>query len=242
MCSSLQLFNSPAQDIGFNDAIETTTASESQVSRTAPWKPQETVPTAQRELGSDIVWRRGNVKFLAVNKQIHDECADVLYGDHTFTIRVAFGTIKFRFRWLTTSNLTPNGTKDFLTHFSCKNLQRIKKYIVVVELVDDYASMIKYNCGRRAQIAETRNKVRELVDLMADAPYLKSLRIHLEDGAVRRTPSLNDRVNYADFVEAQTVLSPFVVLRNVRQVKVTGVVPDLAIAKALEYAMKMPRE
>ncbi|RAR06840.1 hypothetical protein DDE82_003071 [Stemphylium lycopersici] len=74
------------------------------------WRMQRTLPRTERETGNDIVWRRGSTNLLAVSRQVHEETADMLYGDNTFVVDVTFNAINFRYRWRTANNLTPNQT------------------------------------------------------------------------------------------------------------------------------------
>jgi hypothetical protein len=191
------------------------------------WRMQRTLPRAERETGNDIVWRRGSTSLLAVSRQIHEEAADMLYGDNTFVVDVMFDAVNFRYRWRTANNLTPNRTYQFLDHFSQRNLLRIKNYIVDVESVDDYTGMIKYNCGGRGLPAGIRSKVRELVDLLAVVPQLHRLQIHLIDGAISRVKFPSGRVHRVqdegNYAQTQLVLDPFRALYGVRKVVVSGV-------------------
>ncbi|KAF2181788.1 hypothetical protein K469DRAFT_588152 [Zopfia rhizophila CBS 207.26] len=208
------------------------------------WKMQQTLPRSNREAGNNIVWRRGTIALLGTNHQIHEECVDMIYGDNTFVIDVAFDSIKFRYRWVLPSNLTPTRSYSFLDHFSQRNLLRIKNYIINVEHVDDYTGMIKYNCGGRGLTAGIRQQVQNLVDLLSVAPYLHRLHVHLIDGAINRVkfqPSgrihrVQDEKNYAS---SQTVLDPFNGLYGVRKAKVTGVSTEYA--ESLETAMTASR-
>jgi len=191
------------------------------------WRMQRTLPRTDRETGNDIVWRRGSTSLLAVSRQVHEEAADMLYGDNTFVVDVKFDAINFRYRWRTVNNLTPNRTYPFLDHFSQRNLLRIRNYIVNVESVDDYTGMIKYNCGGRGLPAGIRGKVRELVDLLVVAPELHRLHIHLIDGAISRARFPSGRVHRVqddnNFAQTQLVLDPFRALYGVRKLVVSGV-------------------
>jgi hypothetical protein len=198
-----------------------------QTSGTGVWKMQTTAPKSDRETGNDVVWRRGCTQLLAVNRQVHEEAADMLYGDSTFVIDVAFDKIAFRYRWRTESGLTPSRSYLFLDHFSQRNLLRIKNYVVNVEFVDAYTGMIKFNCGGRGLPAGIRARVRELVDLLAAVPQLHCLQVHLIDGAISRVRFPSGRVHRVQddsiYAQTQTVLEPFRALYGVRQVQVTGV-------------------
>jgi hypothetical protein len=203
------------------------------------WKMLRTPPKCERETGNDIVWRRGGTNILAVNKQIHEETADMLYGDNTFVVDVTFDSISFRYRWRTAMNLTPNRTYPFLEHFSQRNLLRIRNYVINVESVDDYTGMIKYNCGGRGLPAGLRKKVQELVDLLALVPLLHRVGIHLIDGAISRIKFPSGRVHRvqdeAHYAQTQMVLEPFYGLCGVRRAKVSGVSEEYAMA--LEKSM-----
>ncbi|KAF1850973.1 uncharacterized protein K460DRAFT_274944 [Cucurbitaria berberidis CBS 394.84] len=208
------------------------------------WRMQKTSPRTDRESGNDIVWLRGGTSLLAVNRQIHEEAADMLYGSNIFVVDVTFDTINFRYRWRTANNLTPNRAYQFLDHFSQRNLLRIKNYVVNVESVDDYTGMIKYNHGGRGLPAGIRRRVQELVDLLVVAPQLHRLQLHLIDGAISRVKFPSGRVHRvqdeSNFSQTQTVLLPFRALYGVRKAQVTGV--SEAYAESLERHMVAQRE
>ena len=191
------------------------------------WRMQRTLPRTERETGNDIVWRRGSTSLLAVSRQVHEETADMLYGDNIFVVDVTFNAINFRYRWRTANNLTPNQTYQFLDHFSQRNLLRIKNYIVNVESVDDYTGMIKYNYGGRGLSVGIRSKVRELVDLLVVVPQLHRLQVHLIDGAISRVKFPSGRVHRvqdeSNIEQAQVVLDPFRALYGVRKAMASGV-------------------
>lgn len=196
------------------------------------WRMQRTLPRSDRETGNDIVWRRGCTSLLAVNRQVHEEAADMLYGENTFVVDVSFDSVGFRYRWRTANNLTPNRTYPFLEHFSQRNLLRIKNYIVNVESVDEYSGMIKYNCGGRGLPAGIRGKVQELVDLLTVVPQLHRLHLHLIDGAISRARFPSGRVHRVqdenNYAQTQTVLDPFRALHRVRKVRLSGVNDEYA--------------
>lgn len=207
------------------------------------WKMQKTAPKSDRETGNDIVWRRGCTSLLAVNRLIHEEATDMLYGENTFVIDVTFDKVAFRYRWRTENGLTPSRQVDWLEHFSQRNLLRVKNYIVNVESVDDYTGMIKYNVGGRGLPAGMRAKVHELVDLMVLVRELRSLSVHLVDGDISRHRFPSGRVHRVQdeshYAQTQTVLEPFRALYGVRQAQVTGVSEEYA--KALEGSMAAQR-
>jgi hypothetical protein len=207
------------------------------------WRMLRTLPRTDRETGNDTVWRRGCTSILAVNRQIHEETADMLYGDNTFVVDVTFAAINFRYRWRTKNNLTPNRTYAFLEHFSQRNLLRIKNYIVNVESVDDYTGMIKYNVGGRGLPAGIRLQVRELVDQLVAVPCLHKLYVHLIDGAISRVRFPSARVHRvqddANYAQTQTVLDPFKAVHGARRAEVSGV--SEAYAEDLSRSMTAQR-
>lgn len=211
---------------------------------TETWKMQKTSPKTERETGNDIVWRRGSMALLAVNKQLHEEAADTVYGENTFVVDVTFDKIAFRYRWRTENGLTPNRQFDWLEHFSQRNLLRVKRYVVNVESVDDYTGMIKYNVGGRGLPAGTRGKVRDLVGLLLLVDELARLEVHLIDGDISRQRFPSGRVHRVQdeshYAQTQTVLDPFRALNRVRQVQVTGVSEEYA--KELEVSMAAQQE
>jgi len=204
---------------------------------------QKTSPRSDREVGNDIVWRRGCTSILATCHQIHEECVDMIYGQNTFVIDVAFDKILFRQRWRTASNLTPSRSYPFLDHFSQRNLMRIKNYVINIEHVDDYTGMIKYNCGGRGLTAGIRDRVQELVDLLSAVPYLVQMHIHLIDGAISRVKFPSGRVHRVqdeeNYSKSQSTLDPLHRLYGVRKAKVTGV--SAVYAASVEKSMSGTR-
>jgi hypothetical protein len=203
------------------------------------WTLKKTHPRSDREVGNEIVWKRGCTAILGTNHLVHNECVDLIYGESTFVIDVSFDSTKFHQRWRTANNLTPSRSYAFLDHFSQRNLMRIKNYIVNVEHVDDYTGMIKYNCGGRGLSAGIRDKVQELVELLSVAPYLHHLHVHLIDGAISRVKFPSGRVHRVEDVKnysnSQTVLDPFRRLYGVRKACVTGV--SAAYAEEMEKSV-----
>jgi hypothetical protein len=200
--------------------------------------------------GINVFWQRGCTRLLAINRQIHEECADMMYGDNLFVVYIAFDSIEFcyQFRTLAPSNrsLTLKGKKDFLYHFSQRNLLRIRNYVINVEHVDAYTGMIKYNCGGRGLTVGIRRQVQSLVGMLAVAPGLQRLYVHLIRARVRliRLPEGEDadaKTNNSQPADlTQTVLDPFMRLYDVREAKVTGASP--AYEKTLEQSMMASRE
>lgn len=207
------------------------------------WKIQKTIPQHEREKGNDIVWQRGNTAVLCLNRQIHEEAADIIYGENTFVIDVTFDKIAFRYRWRTAIGLTPSRQFDWLEHFSQRNLLRVRNYVVNVESVDDYTGMVKYNVGGLGLPAGIRGKVRELVDLLVLVSHVRRLEVHLIDGDISRHRFPSGRVHRVQdeshYQLTQTVLEPFKALCGVRHVQVTGTSEEYA--RALEVSMAAQR-
>ncbi|KAF2199306.1 hypothetical protein GQ43DRAFT_120526 [Delitschia confertaspora ATCC 74209] len=207
------------------------------------WKLQTRSPKTDREGSNDVVWRRGSIALLGVNHQIHNECVDMIYGENVFVIDVNFDGIRFRYKWLLPSNLTPNRTYSFLDHFSQRNLCRIRNCVVNVEHVDDYTGMIKFNCGGRGLTAGIRRQVENLVEQLSLAPSLHKLHIHLIDKGISRQRLPSGRVHRVqderNFAASQTVLDPFYKLHEVRNAKVTGVSTEYS--ESLERRMTAAR-
>jgi len=201
------------------------------------WSRAPQQPVSHQEIGNDIVWRRGCTRLLATNRQIHEECADMMYGDNTFVVHIAFDSIKFQYQWVVEHKepapgrangcMVPNGTKDFLDHFSLRNLLRIKYYIINVELVDSYTGMIKYNCGGRGLGFGIRQQAQDLVELLAAAPCLHRLQLHLTSGKASQRRQTAHESEQRELL-SHTVLDPFTRLYNVRKANVTGVSADYA--------------
>ena len=72
--------------------------------------------------GIDHVWHRGNIAILAVNKQIHDEVAQMIYGDPTFNLRVEKGRVSFQYHY-------PTPCSGIYTHDSVTVAGGFSKYI-----------------------------------------------------------------------------------------------------------------
>lgn len=161
------------------------------------------------------VWHRGNTALIAVNRQIHDETASMLYGENTFELDVQFDKIIFDCRWRTKDGLTPGREIPWLEHFSQKNLLRVRRCVVTVRVADEYTGTIKYNTGGRGLLAGIRANVDKLAETMAAVrPCLRYIDIHLED---------ETRSYSADYEQRKSVLEPFRRLFDVREVKIDGV-------------------
>ncbi|KAF2170718.1 hypothetical protein M409DRAFT_63800 [Zasmidium cellare ATCC 36951] len=221
--------------------------------------------TAQRG-PTHVVWQRGNIKLLSVCRQIHDECADMMYGRNTFLLFVTYAGITFRYSWLLPTGMTPNRHYSFLELLSEKYMTRIKRVIVNVDHVDSYTGMIKFNVTGKGLTHGLRKQVQRLVNALQPPPPSNE---DDEDGYVfvpgdsyatnkgRQLAKVNIRVSngnvYLDQIKSEAVrqreagnkisedvaemLEPFGDLRGVREVAISGAVTP-EFAHSLEEMMR----
>ncbi|KAK4501371.1 hypothetical protein PRZ48_007179 [Zasmidium cellare] len=221
-------------------------------------------PEVEKQRGpSHIVWQRGNIKLLSVCRQIHDECADILYGRNTFLLFVTYAGITFRYSWLLPTGMTPNRHYPFIELLSEKYMSRIKRVIVNVDHVDSYTGMIKFNVSGKGLTHGLRKQVKRLVNALQPPPPSDE---EDEDGYVvvqaakkdeRQLAKVNIRVSngnvYLDQIKSEAVrqrevgnkisedvaemLEPFGDLRGVREVAISGAVTN-DFARSLEETMR----
>ena len=196
-----------------------------------------------------IVWQRGNIRLLSVCRQIHDECAELLYGGSTFLLFVTYMGIDFRFNWLLLSGMTPQRKYDFLDLLPAKYMRLIKRVVVNLDHVDSYTGMIKFNVSGKGLTHGLRKQVQRLV--YALGPHMRS-----PDEQDRRLAKVSIRVvngnAFLDQVKSDVVrksegrirgsedleemLEPFGELRGVREVDISGAVTE-AFAQSLRANM-----
>lgn len=200
-----------------------------------------------------ITWRRGQTSLLAVCQQIHHECAELLYGDNTFVIFVAYDSITFRFRWLLPNGLSPNRTYDFLELVPSKYLKLVKRVIVTVDHVDSYTGQIKYNVGGKGLTHGLRGQFARLIEALNVAPMvrmndkeklsegrkggLKRLTVKLLNGNDHLDAEKRKMVKARDasirgVQEVQTVLEPLMELKGLANLEITGAVTEEFIEQA----------
>jgi hypothetical protein len=156
---------------------------------------------------SDILWHRGCTAILGVCRQVHEEAADILYGQNTFELVVTLSAITFQYRWQTRDGGMPSRGYSFLEHFSQRNVLRVRIYVVYVELVNDYTAMMQYDFRRPHELpARMRARVEELVQQLAAAPCLQCVQVNL----------LKSK-------QKETVLEAFKALNGVTKAEVIGV-------------------
>jgi len=193
---------------------------------------------------TNIVWLRGHTSILQVCRQIYEECIDLLYGSNIFEIDIKYDGIRFRYTWLIPSSLKPKMLYPFPDHFSTRNLQLIRNYVINVEHVDSYQGMIKYNCGGPGLTAGVRNQVQSFVNEIRDVESLRRVAVRLSDGSKMLSDIRRVKVHCMErgknTLTMQTVLNPFFLLRGVSSAKVSGSVSSEYTAQ-LERAMTTRR-
>lgn len=217
--------------------------------RQARGMPVAATPTLMAVGQNNVVWQRGNVDLLRVNRQLHDECAHLIYGTNTFLLFVSYNGISFRFRWLLPSGLAPSRNYPFLELLSEKYIRLVRKISVSVDLVDSYTGMIKYNVSGAGLTRGLQNQVQRLVNALRSSGAAEG-----EEESHRQLSRVSIRVQNGDnFLEARKsdlvrqrdgslksdddvaeLLEPFSDLYGVGSVSVVG-----AVSKA--YAQSLTR-
>ncbi len=129
------------------------------------------LPSTFSDASKECVWLRGNLAINSTNKQIHDECIQIMYGRCTFFIDISMEGIHWFYQsLLPTKNLVTNRVFEFPAKFPAHNRQYMRNFFVRVNQVDSYTGMIKYNCSSCQVLAR---RVGEQVELFCD--FLGSL-------------------------------------------------------------------
>ncbi|KAI7478370.1 hypothetical protein KC351_g8263 [Hortaea werneckii] len=115
---------------------------------------------------SNVVWQRGQISLLSVCRQLHDECAELIYGTNTFLLFLTFADITFRYRWLLLSGAAPSRHYKFLDLLPQKYLKLVRKVVVHIDHVDSYTGMIKFNVGGKGLTHGLRRQVQRLVNAL----------------------------------------------------------------------------
>lgn len=140
---------------------------------TAP-KPPPSSPSPPTSFGamttsngvSNVVWQRGQISMLSVCRQLHDECAELIYGTNTFLLFLTFADITFRYRWLLLSGAAPSRHYKFLDLLPHKYLKLVRRVVVHIDHVDSYTGMIKFNVGGKGLTHGLRRQVQRLVNAL----------------------------------------------------------------------------
>ena len=226
-----------------------------------PEKEKKLSSAAARAGGvpTNVAWRRGNTALFAVCRQLHDECADLVYGGNTFMLGVTFSSITFRFRFLLPSGMAPKREYNFLELMPERYLWRLRRVLVCVDHVDSYTGMIKYNVSGKGLVHGLRRQVLKLVCALqplggqgqeeggtaagsvreeGSCPGLARVLIRISGGNAV-TASLKTHFGEAQRIskDIEEILEPFGHLCGVRDARVMGAVGH-DYARALEERMR----
>ena len=233
--------------------------------RAPPTKGNGNSSSGGGSVPTNIAWRRGNTALFAVCRQLHDECADMVYGSNTFMLGVTFSSITFRFRFLLPSGMAPKREYNFLELMPQRYLRRLRRVLVCVEHVDSYTGMIKYNVSGKGLMHGLRRQVLRLVCALQPldeqgaekgeedvgrekepgstvqeqpCPGLARVLIRISGGNAV-TASLKTHFGEAQRIskDIEEILEPFGHLCGVRDARVMGAV-EPAYARELEQRMR----
>jgi hypothetical protein len=192
------------------------------------------LPSAKYTANTTL-WHRGNTALLAVSKQLHDECATLLYGENVFVLWVSYDTIQFRFRWVLASGLAPSCAFDFLQLVKRRYLGLVRKVVVTVDVVDEYTGMIKFNVGGSGLVYGLKLQVAKLIKALREAEGEQGLRrmtVRLQNGndglpeGEKRVVGRNREREVRSIDEVQGVLEPLKELSGLREVALYGAITD----------------
>jgi hypothetical protein len=219
-----------------------------------PVKPSSS-NSSSSSVPSNIAWRRGNTSLFAVCRQLHEECADIMYGSNTFMLGVTFSNITFRFRFLLPSGMAPKREYNFLELMPARYMRRLRRVMVCVDHVDSYTGMIKYNVSGKGLMHGLRRQVLRLVCALQpleeegkdvgsvvgseeECPGLARVMIKISSGN-SVTQSLKAQFGEAQRIseDIEEILEPFGHLCGVRDPRVIGAVGQ-AYARELEDRMR----
>ncbi|KAI5207045.1 hypothetical protein E4T39_02074 [Aureobasidium subglaciale] len=192
------------------------------------------LPSAKYTANTTL-WHRGQTSLLAVNKQLHTECAELLYGENNFVLWVSYDVIQFRFRWVLASGLAPSCAFDFLTLLGATPyLGLIRRVIVTVDVVDEYTGMIKFNVGGGGLVYGLKLQVKKLVRALkeADGEGVRRLTVRLHNGSdgiaegEKKMISRSRDNAIRSLEDVQGVLAPLRELKGVREVMMCGAITE----------------
>ena len=140
---------------------------------------------------TNVVWQKGNIDLFSVCRQLHNECAELVYGSNTFLLFITFSGITFRFRWLLPSGLAPSRSYPFLELLPERYLRLVKRVVVHIDHVDSYTGMIKFNVGGKGLTHGLRRQVQRLVNALKTPPRTAALmgdNMEVKDSSDERKP------------------------------------------------------
>ncbi|KAL1590612.1 hypothetical protein WHR41_00564 [Cladosporium halotolerans] len=216
-----------------------------------PTKHAAPQPRKSTGVPSNVAWRRGNTSLFAVCRQLHDECADLVYGGNTFMLGVTFSKITFRFRYLLPSGMAPQREYAFIELMPERYLRRLRRIMVSVDHVDSYTGMIKYNVSGKGLVHGLRRQVLRLVGALqpVDAEDMATDKSTEEQGLARVIIRISNENAVMQSLKAQfgevqkisedieEILEPFGHFRGVRDPRVLGAVGQ-GYARELEERMR----
>ncbi|KAK3673663.1 hypothetical protein LTR78_006568 [Recurvomyces mirabilis] len=229
------------------------------------------VPSAETEAArqlrqssstSNVVWLRGQMSILSVCSQLHDECAELVYGRNTFLLFLTYPGIKWRYRFVLPTGMAPSRNYDFLDLVPERYRRLVKRVVVNIDHLDPYTGMIKFNVGGKGLVFGLRRQVQRLVNALKpdvvvsdgsdesddgeeDWAFEKSRPRHLTSLSIRISNSnavsdaLDRRKNAGEVKVADDLdimLEPLRQLYGVRTATLTGAV-TFDLARDLEAAM-----
>ena len=213
-----------------------------------------TFPSANSGMGgvSNVVWRRGNINIFCVCKQLHDECAELVYGWNDFILFIDYERIDFRYRYLRSSGATPAQNLPFLKTLAPKYMRLIKRVVINVDHVDSYTGMVKWGVGGKGLTRVIRCQVQRVVNALCASPQdaidteddrrLGKIYIRVSNGNAIIEALKSDAVRQREGgvkinEDVEEMLEPFGDLRGVGYVRVGGAVTD-EVARSLEDRMR----
>lgn len=182
------------------------------------------------------LWARGCTSVLATSRQVHDEAAEVLYGENSFSLMVSFDKIAFHYAWQLSTGLQPQGRVDAGVWFENGYLRRLRSVVLTIEYVDGYTATMKYNCGSAGLVAGLRGQLSRLVRLLSRGPTelpLRSVQVRAVGGPKR----VKRGEVFEDVLLPERIVEPLRRLRRVQHAKVTNDV-GVDVARLLEDTMK----
>ena len=209
---------------------------------------------------NNVVWQRGNIRVFSVCKQLHDECAELMYGMNTFLLFVNYAIVKFRYRWLLPSGMTPIREYQFLETMPPQYMRLVRNVVINVDHVDPYMGMVKFNVSGKGLAVGLRDRLLKLVDALralkppadgnnfasVDAgcqgvKHMSRVVVRVSDGSGTVDPMRCEAMRVRDGdartgEEIEMILSPLSYLRSVRNAVVNGSIRP-SLARALEEHM-----